>query len=85
MGMFFGWIIFSCVVGALGSRRNIGFWSSFLLSIFLSPLVGLIVVLFSKDKEDEIYKQRVLQIQQNSLNRLSEKITTNQDQLRMNL
>lgn len=36
------------LVGKLGSKRNIGFGWSFVLSIFLSPLVGLIITLFSK-------------------------------------
>jgi hypothetical protein len=60
MGIFFGWIIFSFIVGALGSGRNIGFWGAFFLSLILSPVIGLIITLFSKDKEDEKYKQEVL-------------------------
>ena len=35
------------LVGLLGSRRNIGFGWAFILSLLLSPLVGLIIVLIS--------------------------------------
>ena len=37
----------SVLVGLLGSKRNIGFGWSFLLSLLFSPLVGLICALIS--------------------------------------
>jgi len=75
MGIFIGWFIFSLIVGAIGSGRNIGFWGAFILSLILSPLIGLIITLISKDKEDEKYKQEVLKTQkkqQRSLNEMKE-------------
>lgn len=45
-----GWLIFSLVVGALGSDKTIGFLGGFLISILLSPVIGLIIVLTSKTK-----------------------------------
>nr|DAT27576.1 MAG TPA: Short C-terminal domain [Caudoviricetes sp.] len=51
MGIFFSWIIFSFVAGAVGSGRKIGFWGAFLLSIILSPLIGLIIAFASSRKE----------------------------------
>lgn len=51
MEIFFSWIIFSFVAGAVGSSRKIGFWLAFLLSIFLSPLIGLIIAFSSPRKE----------------------------------
>ena len=63
MGIIFLWIIFSFVVGWIGSKRNIGFWGAFLLSLLLSPLVGLIIALISKNIEDEAYKEKILQAQ----------------------
>lgn len=63
MGIVLGWIIFSIIVGAIGSSRNIGFAGAFFLSLLLSPLIGLIITLFSKDKEDEKYKQELLNTQ----------------------
>ena len=72
MGIFIGWIIFSIIVGALGSGRKIGFAGAFFLSLLLSPVIGLIITLFSKDKEDEKYKQEVLSTQKQQQETLSE-------------
>lgn len=75
MGIFFGWIIFSFVVGFVGSGRKIGFWGAFFLSLLLSPLIGLIIALVSKNEADEAYKAKVLTVQQNqqeTLKKLSE-------------
>lgn len=72
MGIFIGWLIFSLIVGAIGSGRNIGFWGAFILSLILSPIIGLIITLFSKDKEDEKYKQEVLKTQKQQQESLSE-------------
>lgn len=64
MGIFFGWIAFSLLVGAIGSSRNIGFAASFFLSLFLSPVIGLIITLFSPDKQkQEIIEQQRLTLQ----------------------
>jgi hypothetical protein len=79
MGIFFGWIIFSFVVGFVGSGRKIGFWGAFFLSLFLSPLIGLIIALVSKNEADEAYKAQVLKVQQNqqeTLKKLSETEST---------
>jgi hypothetical protein len=75
MGIFFGWIILSFVVGFVGSDREIGFWGAFLLSLLLSPLIGLIIVLVSRDKEYEAYKEKILHAQksqQETLDNLSQ-------------
>ncbi len=75
MGIFFGWIIFSFVVGFVGSGRKIGFWGAFFLSLLLSPLIGLIIALVSENEADEAYKAKVLTVQQNqqeTLKKLSE-------------
>lgn len=76
MEIFLGWIIFSLVVGFVGSDRKIGFGGAFFLSLLLSPIIGLIVTLVSKNIKDEEYKRRILkaqQKQQEALNRLSSK------------
>lgn len=57
------WIILAFVIGLLGNNRRIGFAGSFFLSLLLSPLIGLIITLCSKDKEDEAYKAQVLETQ----------------------
>lgn len=63
--MMFFWFIFSLVIGAFGADRNIGFWGAFLLSLLLSPLVGLIGVALSGrpqviSKENNISKLKDL-------------------------
>lgn len=64
MAIFLFWIIFSLVIGFLGSGRKIGFGGAFFLSLLLSPLIGLIVTLVSKDKDAEQYKKQVFETQQ---------------------
>lgn len=60
MGIFLGWIIGSFVIGFIGINRKIGFAGAFFLSLLLSPLIGLIVTLVSKDVDDEAHKEAVL-------------------------
>lgn len=45
--LFFA-IIFSALVALLGRNRKIGYGWSFVLCLFLSPIIGLIIILFSK-------------------------------------
>lgn len=62
------------MIGTLGSNRNIGFWGAFFISLLLSPLIGLIITLISKDKETQEYNRKLLetlQNQQESLNKFS--------------
>ena len=63
MDVFIFWIIFSLVVGFIGSNRKIGFWGAFLCALLLSPLLGLIITLVSKSKDAEAYEKRVLKNQ----------------------
>jgi len=71
MGILFAWIIFSVIVGAIGSNRQIGFFGAFFLSLILSPVIGLIITLVSKDKDDEEYKQKLLDTQKKQQETLS--------------
>ena len=43
-------VILSSLIGILGKNRKIGFGWSFVLSLFLTPLIGLIITLCSKKK-----------------------------------
>ena len=43
----------AALVGQLGKNRRIGFGWSFALSLFLSPIIGLIITLASKKKDVE--------------------------------
>ncbi|WP_343566578.1 SHOCT domain-containing protein [Sphingobacterium sp.] len=60
MEIFLGWIIFSLAVGAIGINRNIGFAGAFFLSLFLSPIIGLIFTLVSKSDEQLKFETELL-------------------------
>ncbi len=45
------WIVISVFVGLVGRSKTIGFWGTFILSLLLSPLVGLIIALVSSEKK----------------------------------
>ena len=50
--LIFG-IIISALVALLGKNRKIGYGWSFVLCLFLTPIIGLIIILFSKKKDVE--------------------------------
>ena len=41
------WIIVSLLIGGAGMDRQIGFWGAFLMSVLLTPIIGLLFVLSS--------------------------------------
>jgi len=46
-------VALAALVGQLGKNRKIGFGWSFALSLFLSPIIGLIITLCSKKNDVE--------------------------------
>jgi hypothetical protein len=44
---FLLWFIACLIVGLCGARRKFGFWAYFVISVFLTPLIGLLVVFAS--------------------------------------
>ncbi len=48
--MIVGFLVFALLVGWFGSSREIGFGWALALSLFLSPVIGFIIVCFSKKK-----------------------------------
>jgi len=50
--LYFLWSACALLVGFLGKDRNIGFGMSFFLALILSPLIGVIIVLFSDKAVD---------------------------------
>lgn len=46
-------VIVSALVALIGKNRKIGYGWSFVLCLFLSPIIGLIIILFSKKKDVE--------------------------------
>jgi hypothetical protein len=53
--------IIAHLVGINGSKKEIGYWTSFLVSFFTTPIIGLLLVLTSKEKlEVELQDNEVL-------------------------
>jgi hypothetical protein len=48
MEVFIVWLLFAALVGAIASSRGRSGFGFFLLSVVLSPLIGLIFVLLAK-------------------------------------
>jgi len=46
-------VILAALVAMLGRNRKIGYGWSFVLCLFLSPVIGVIIILFSK-KNDSV-------------------------------
>ncbi|MCQ2171188.1 MAG: hypothetical protein MJZ17_00315 [Bacteroidales bacterium] len=46
-------VILCILVGRLGKNRKIGFTWSFIFSLLLSPLIGIIITLLSKKRDFE--------------------------------
>jgi phosphotransferase system glucose/maltose/N-acetylglucosamine-specific IIC component len=72
MEIFMLFLIFSVVVGVVGSSRKIGFFGAFILSFLLSPIIGLIITLNSKNIEREAYEKEILEVQKEQKNVLEE-------------
>lgn len=52
-GMFLGWAIMCALFALIGRNRKIGYGWTFLICVFASPLIGMIVALCSKKKDTE--------------------------------
>lgn len=63
MGLFFGWIILSIILGVMGSDRTCGFAGAFFGSLFLSPLVGAIILFSSTKKSTLEFQKKMLESQ----------------------
>ena len=45
-------------VGAIGKNRKIGFWGAFLISFFLTPIIGIIIALISPERDRPVIKDQ---------------------------
>lgn len=58
------WVLFSMFVADLGKSRNIGYTSALILSLLISPIIGLIIVLLSpKTYQVEVVNTPTVKIQ----------------------
>lgn len=62
------WFLGAFIVGFFGIDRKIGYWGSFFASVFLSPLIGLIITLFSETNANAAYKKKQLELLENRNN-----------------
>ena len=68
MGFLLLWLFGCFFVGfVFGTARTIGFWGSFVISLILSPLLGLIITLFSKTKAEDNRQKEMLDLQKQNL------------------
>lgn len=59
--IFITWILLSFLVAFFGSSRKIGFGVALLVSLLLSPLIGFICLILSKDKQTDAVEKAILQ------------------------
>lgn len=52
------------VTFVFGTARTIGFWSSFLLPLLLSPFIGFIFCLFYETKEKATDTKKMIELQE---------------------
>lgn len=55
------YIIICALVAISGNGKNVGYWGVFFISLFLSPVIGLIVGLVSSRKKDPVIITNVYQ------------------------
>lgn len=46
------YLMLAVVFGLIGKNTKLGFWGVFIISIFLTPAIGMVVVLTSRSKND---------------------------------
>lgn len=54
------WLVLSLVLASWALDKKIGFRNAFLLSFFLSPLIGLIGILLSRNQEEVMQLTTIL-------------------------
>jgi len=50
LGMVALYVLTCWMLGLVGRKKILGFWGLFLASIFLTPIIGLLLLLTSKKK-----------------------------------
>lgn len=55
------WLVLSAAIGGGGYYKILGFWKAFTISLFFSPFVGFICVLFSKSIQTDVMEKMVIE------------------------
>lgn len=51
------YLVLSVIFGLIGKNTKLGFWGVFLISVFLTPAIGMIVILTAKPKTQHTRKR----------------------------
>ncbi len=54
------WMLVSALIALAGKNRKIGYFRTFALSLLLSPIIGLIIALFSEKDTDSLIKLKFM-------------------------
>ncbi|MGU3493765.1 hypothetical protein ACLBXM_06955 [Xanthobacteraceae bacterium A53D] len=52
------WIVAAWVIGMLGRDKRFGFFGNFLVSFLFSPVVGILVLIASADRDEPVVRPR---------------------------
>jgi hypothetical protein len=53
------WIVFSCIAGAIAKSKGNSFAAAFLISLLLSPIIGIVIALVQKPNEAVVETRRL--------------------------
>jgi len=67
------WIFFSLLVAIFGASRKIGFIKSLVASVFLTPVIGMIITSFSQTKKDMAKKKETERLSKEYLDLINPK------------
>jgi hypothetical protein len=59
MEIVIGWIVFSCIAGAIANNKGNSFAAAFFISILLSPIIGIVIALVQKPNEAVVETRRL--------------------------
>ena len=59
MEIFIGWLFFSVIAGVIASRKGRSGGGFFLLSILLSPIIGIVAALIAKPNVAEVENKEI--------------------------
>lgn len=60
------YLLFCFIVSFLGQKKEIGFWSAFIVSTLFTPIIGLFIVIASKQLVPEKTKIELLALKRES-------------------
>ena len=47
------WLVMALILGLISKATKFGFWGGFLISVFLTPIIGLLILLTAKPKQEK--------------------------------